>query len=120
MGTQSILVKNEKSYAKDFEHKLLKYSDDFFIKKNFLMGNGVDIDKLRHAMVFNRLLSAPSCKLIDFINDKISGKLDEVTKTKRKKRVLTESLLSILREEIKDHTDSEILNDCCGWDSVEW
>lgn len=114
MGTQSILIASQESYAQDFQNKLLKYSNNYYINKHYKVGEEVDRDKLKHAMIFNSLLCTDSCELVDWIVKKIDGTLEEKPKKRRK---VTPKMI----EECEDR--EELMKECCPkdtWEKAEW
>ena len=115
MGAQTILNKNQENYAVEFDSKLLKYSKDLYLKEHFLVGKGVDRDKLVHALLLNTAMKATTCTMVDFIKNKISGKLDLPIK-KYSSNIILEYI---------DYTKSsctEAINECCEnlWSDVQW
>jgi hypothetical protein len=105
MGTQSILIKSQESYAEDFKDKLLKYSDNMYNYKHFFIGESLDRDKLLHAMTFNRLLSSESCTLSKYISNSILGNLD----------------CKFFYQEVIAYPDPEVIVQLgCTWGAIEW
>lgn len=80
MSTKNIIYTNKQNYLEKSEQMLLNFSDAYFNKKRFMLGNGVDKDKLIFYMQINDSLCTENCEMIKFINDKISGKLRDECK----------------------------------------
>lgn len=116
-STQSILELNRERYLEDAERQLLVMSDAYFLKEKFLLGEGVDRDKMTFALQAQSYLCTDECEMLQFIADKIEGKL-EPNKKKSRKRKLQE-LLEQFRNDF-GCTDEEVLEAACHWEAMEW
>jgi hypothetical protein len=116
-STQSILELNRERYLHEAEQELLQMSDAYFYKVNFLLGEGVDRDKMNFSLQAEQYLNTEECEMLQFISDKIEGKL-EPNKKKTSKRRLHE-LLEQFRNDF-GCTDAEVLEACCNWETLEW
>ena len=74
-------------YAKH-RQRLLDLSDKEYIYDYFLVGEKINKKEQKFSLVMKELLCTENCELINYINDKLSGKLapttrhlEEVTKT---------------------------------------
>src|SRR3990170_6811230 len=100
MSTESLRTVTRERYLQEAEESLLIMSDAYFYKKKFLLGEGVDRDKLNFTMQNHRFLCTEDCKMINLIQDKIEGKLEEVCKKPATKQKVSE-LLRLVNEHLK-------------------
>ncbi len=107
-STQSILELNQQRYLEESEEALLLMSDLYFYKKKFLLGCGVDRDKMNFYMQQHRFLCTDICEVIEFIQCKIDGKLEEDTIKKAKKSTY---LMDLIHKYAKDN--------CCTQEEAE-
>lgn len=113
MSSKNILTLNKSTYIHKNEQRLLKMSDAYFYKKNFLLGEGVNRDEMIFSTIFDAFLCESNCELNQLINDKIAGKL-EPKKRKKNPIVIAKS---------EDGDDTLIINNYNNtfWDKeVEW
>lgn len=121
MSTKNIDYTNRESYLEKSEEMLLSFSNAYFYKKRFLLGEGVDTDKLLFYMQMNESLCTDSCEMLDFIKKKIEGRLSKCG-------VKTENLnsFSSYLKATEDYltpkycNPSDIISECCGWSEIEW
>ena len=118
-STQSILELSRERYADENEDTLLQMSDAYFYSKYYMVGKKTDSDRIQHTLLFHRILNNCECPIVNFIENKLHGKLEECTgKKSAKKRVS-----KILRE-LKEHTGKD--EQCCleeakvVWSISEW
>ena len=78
MSTQSIKEISLGRYGYEAEQNLKRYSDLIFAKKHFKIGEEVDRDKLLHYMFIDRITCENNCELINYINNKKQGLLEDV------------------------------------------
>lgn len=83
MSTKNINYTNRQNYLEKSEDMLLSMSEAYFNKKRFLLGSGVDKDKLIFYMQINEALCTKNCEMIKFIDDKIKGKLKKECRTSK-------------------------------------
>lgn len=117
MSVQSILEISRERYLQEAEERLLQMSDAYFFKKKFLLGDGVDRDKLNHTMQNHRFLCTDNCEMIKFIKDKIEGNLEPAKRKTGVKRL--QDLLQQIKHEF-NCTDQEALEQVMHWQEVEW
>lgn len=110
---QSILVKNIKTYEKDFDRELLQSATNRLWNKRFGIGHKVDYDKDRHILLYRSLFKTNSCDLIDYINKTIEGK--EICEQKE----VSEGLLPLMQN-CTNCTPTEVISDACLWEEIEW
>lgn len=115
-GAQSILVKNIDNYQQEFDNKILSYGEDYSLYRRFMIGEGLNYEKMMHAKMFHRILCTDNCNLKNYIWDKINGRL----KDKCDKRDKISTLLKKYREKCKKRccSDSEAIRKCVG--KIEW
>ena len=106
-STQSILELSRERYADENEDTLLQMSDAYFYSKYYMVGKKTDSDRIQHTLLFHRILNNCECPIVNFIENKLHGKLEEKgIDTKNKK-------ISKLREEYKEECDK-----CIG--QINW
>lgn len=113
-GAQSVLIKNIESYQEDNLKKILRYSRDYTLNNSFLVGEGMDYDRMVHTKLLNKILCTNNCELKDYIWDKINGKLKEKCKK-------TEPLSKVLKkyeEEFNHSCCTDTIGKCVG--KIEW
>ena len=120
MSTQSIFELSRERYLEDRERQMLKMSDSYFLKTNFLLGEREDRDKQTFIMQSYRYLCTDVCEMTKFIQNKLEGKMEEAPII-RERRTIIDTLLAAERY-IKDQgcTLEEAINECCTWEAVQW
>lgn len=114
MSTQSILEINKGNLLQDYEEKLLHYADAFFVKEKFLVGEGVDLDRIQHTMNFHDLLCTDNCEMSGYIQAKIEGEVG----------CKSERLCDAIKEykgcsiDKHNHTDCEVMAECCDISTI--
>lgn len=73
---QAIEVVDIESYQDKFENKLLDFAHKYQMKHRFELGEEIPVGEMKHTLVFSNLLCNLNCEMIDYIWDKIDGKLD--------------------------------------------
>jgi hypothetical protein len=116
-STQSILELNRERYLKEADQQLLEMSETYFYKTHFLLGEGIDRDKMNFSLQAQRYLSIEEPEMLQFIADKIEGKLEPNNKKTSKRRL--HELLEQFRNDF-GCTDQEVLEACCNWETLEW
>jgi hypothetical protein len=115
MGQESIKVLSQDNYYDSFKKQLVSEAGKEFLHNNFKLGAGANKDKVRHAQMFYDMLCTDNCEIIDWVWDKIEGKLENVDCTK----VDTKDLNCL-----KDCCDScsvdDLIEDCCNWEEIKW
>jgi len=121
MSTQSIKYLSRHDYKEQNEKLLLEYNDSYFLKKNFLIGEMPDKNRIRHHLIFNRILSEDSCNIKNLIFQKIIGKLEEQGKKPKHIERLTEAL-KIAQKYLKDQecTIDEAVECSVYWSEAAW
>lgn len=121
MSTQSLNTITRERYRQEAEESLLRMSDAYFYKKKFMLGEGVDRDKLNFTMQNHRFLCTEDCKMINLIQDKIEGKLQEIGKKKTTKQRVSE-ILKLVNQHMKtnDCEIDEAVENCCDWKNISW
>ncbi|HSE99899.1 MAG TPA: hypothetical protein VLA48_03300 [Nitrososphaeraceae archaeon] len=115
---QSILDLNRETYLEKAEKNLLQMSDAYFFDKHFKIGEGVNEDKMSFYYQMHRLLCTDDCEMIEFIQDKIEGKLEDCGVKRKPKQTISE-VMKIAEEHFEDKC-CEVISDSCGWSSKEW
>lgn len=116
MSTQSVLELNRETYFQESQDNLIALSDAYYFKKKLEIGQSLDRDKMRFYMQSNRFLCEDNCQLVDYIKDKIEGKLLDCNVRINKKQRVSE-ILKIA----KQHLDIGDCSDCVPtWNEVAW
>jgi len=121
MSTQSILEQSKQRYFNETDENLLRLNTSYFAHKNFLLGESPDRDKIKHYMLFHRILCTNNCEITNYIQDKIEGKLEEKErKPKAIKRV--SEILRLAQQYLKDQdcTLEEALECSVSWSEASW
>lgn len=117
MSTYSLELLDSDKYLEEFEENILNSFDAFYKREYFRIGDGVeDINRLKHDLVFYRILQEDNCDIVNYIQDKIEGKLENCNKKKKRKRI-SESLEDFQRE--NNCEQNEALQEIF-WTNVEW
>jgi hypothetical protein len=123
MSTQSINTITRERYLKDAEESLIQMSDAYYYKTKFLVGEGVDRDKLNFTMQNHRYLTIEDCRITNLIQDKIEGKLEDINKKPSTKQKVSE-ILKLVNQHLKaNECDIDEAIECCDtnvWNEVEW
>ena len=77
MGQQTLKTYDRKEILNKTETCLLKGADDFYMKKHFLLGKGVDMDKIKHHILMQYALCTPNCEVIEWIGYKLLDALPD-------------------------------------------
>lgn len=118
-GAQSILVKNISNSQQDFDNKILSLGNNFTIYKRFMIGEKMDYDKMMFVKSFHKLLCTNNCEIINFIDKKIKGKLKECG-VKHKKKPTISDLFKIYQQQVENCSITQVTEDCCDWEKIEW
>jgi len=120
MSTQSILELDQERYRQEAEKSLLQMSDAYFFKKKFLLGEGVDRDRLNHTIQSHRYLCIDNCEMTNFIADKIAGRLETEVRAHGAKNRFKEAM-RLVQQYLETQDDaSQAASDCCNWAEAEW
>ena len=111
-GQQNFLTLTQQNYFDKFEKDLLKQADLLYLNKKFGMGEEVDMDKVRHSQMLHNILCTNECELIDWVNKKITGQIEDCN-TSVKLDILcgTHPNINNLTNTVEEH---------CEWSKVEW
>lgn len=116
--TQSILELDTERYLKEAEERLLCLSDAYYYKKKFLLGKGVDRDELNFVTQTHRALSSDNCEMIQYIADKIAGKLESSG------QIVVDydfELLMAQHTRTFNCSEQDTLNSCdLNWETAQW
>ena len=116
MSTQSINEITQDRYRGEAEDKLLHYSDLYFYERHFKVGQGIDRDKVSHYMIIDRSLCTNNCELINYVEDKISGRLEDTVRKSRQTR-LQELIQKLTKQnkQIEDEIEQKFF-----WSDTQW
>lgn len=116
MSAQSILTESIENHQYEFDRKLLDAGDKFTMHKRFMVGTGINIDRMMHIKSFHKLLCTDNCELIDFINKKIKGEIKDCDM----KGKLKISDLYKKYEEVNGGCSITEACSGCNWEVIEW
>jgi hypothetical protein len=113
-GQQNYLILTQEDYFDKFENDLIKSADLFYLNRKFGIGDGPNIDKLRHSQMLHNILCTDECELIDWVWKKINGESEDTThKIKMNDFQVYDIPFGI--NELNNKT-----NECCNWAQLEW
>lgn len=116
MGIQSNETRDIYSIQKESEKYLKDYALNDFLYKYYMVKNCFDLNetKLKYNYMISKYFSDDSCSIVDYVNKKLSGELDE--EYRRRKR-----LQKIQRIEFEwECNDMYDDASCCDWKAIEW
>lgn len=121
MSTKNIKYVDRDSYLEKSESMLLSLSDAYFNKKRFLLGEGADKDKVIFYLQMNKSLCTKNCEMIEFIQDKIDGKLQDCGVKIKKLQTFSNYLEAIVEHLTSKFLSKEdVISECCGWEEASW
>lgn len=106
MGAFSLNTLDREKYFEEFEDKILHDYENWIMQTRFKVGQGVKNEmELEHNLLFHRILCTDNCEIIDYVKDKLNGKLEDCGKKIKNKslRELTKALAEY----------SECEDECC-------
>jgi predicted acetyltransferase len=91
------------NYYVKHRQRLLDLSDKEYIYNHFLVGEKINKNEQKFSLVMKELLCTDNCELINYINDKLSGKLEPKlrhlkTVTKTNGGHITYNVTQVIRE----------------------
>jgi hypothetical protein len=122
MSTQSINIITRERYLQESEDSLIRMSDAYYYKNKFLVGEGIDRDKLNFTMQNNRYLCTEDCRVTNLIQDKIEGKIEDISKKPSKKQRVSE-ILKLVNQHLKENNcEIDEAIECCdfNWEEAQW
>lgn len=124
MSTYSLYIQNPERYSEEFFEKLATFSDKMFMEKHFKIGKQVDVNEMRHLLVFSRIVCEDNCTIYNYLLDKIEGQLDEIPAKKLKNKKRVRELLRIAQDYLDEqgcNSIDEALSCVSYWgDEVAW
>jgi hypothetical protein len=120
MSARNIKDLNREVYLQKSEEMLLSYSDAYFYKKHFLLGTGINKDKVLFYMQLNKAVCTNNCEMTKLIKDKINGKLEKC-KTKAIFKYTHNNVLELQHTDI-DNCCSNKIGECLNysWSELSW
>jgi hypothetical protein len=98
MSSYSLNILNSEKYSREVEEVIIYSFDDYIYKEHFRVGQGIkDVSELKHSLIMKRILCSDNCDIINYIQDKIEGKLENCVKNKKKK--ITNTLFNFCQQE---------------------
>lgn len=117
MSTYSLNILDSKKYQKEFQENIIYSFEQYIYKEHFRLGNGIgNEDELKHNLILSRILCEDNCEIVNYIQDKLEGKL-ELSPKKKKRKKLSE-LLDLCSEQ--DSCTKEEVIQKIFWESSVW
>lgn len=122
MSSYSLQILNSEKYSQEFEENILYSFDNYIYKKHFRVGEGIKDEKeLKHNLIFSRILCEDNCEIINYIQDKIMGKLEDCTKNKKN---ISQTLIKFSKcnssKIVCLHNNNSINNCKIFWTEANW
>ena len=119
MSNYSLEILNKDTYVKEFEDLILYNFDNYFMQKHFKVGRGIeDNEELEHAILFHRVLCTDNCTILNYVKDKIEGKLDKKINHRKRNKKLSELIKASQKE--NDCSQEEVINIMKWENTVMW
>jgi hypothetical protein len=121
MSAYSLQLLSAKKYFKEFEEKLKCDAESYFFDLHYKVGGGIkNFQETLHNVTMNRILSTDNCTILNYVQDKIDGKLEECG-IEKCNRTFNESL-QLYKNNMcgQDKCDNECLESACEWHTIQW
>lgn len=112
MGQQSLNIKNRISVLDRVQKGLLKDADNKYMKDHFLVGEKVNMDKVRHNLLIEYALCTPNCEVIDWVWYQINGVLVDDKKF--------EFDLKPQQVNVNIYNITKYIRESSKWSDVQW
>lgn len=76
-GQQNLRTLSQNSYSNEFLKRLLEDADKYYLQTKFAVETNYSRHKRRHSQLYYNVLSGNSCELVNWIKNKIAGKLGD-------------------------------------------
>lgn len=112
MGQQSLNIKDRSSVLGKVHGELLSDADNKYMKDHFLVGEKVDMDKVKHNFLIEYALCTTNCEVIDWVWYKINGALPNEK----------EQTFDILPEKtnINIYNITKFVKEESNWSEIQW
>lgn len=107
-GVQSIKSTDIERYGEEACQQLASMADSYFHKKKFLLGEGVNRDKMRHYRRIEKIMCSDTCEITTYVKKKIAGQLEDCKN------------YSLIFEENTPKGCCEIVKEEFSWTSRNW
>lgn len=116
MGIQSSKNRNIYTIQEDSIKYLKEYAHNDYLLKYYMINNCFDLNetKLKYNLVILKHLSDDGCSIVDYVNKKLSGELDEEYRRRKKLQKLQRIEFEWECDDMYEDTS------CCNWKSIEW
>lgn len=104
MSSQSIRLQSQQRIQQEVEENLFYDFENYFLNKNFKIGGVADRAEANHNYYLYKLLCTDNCEIVNYIQDKIDGKLE--CKNKPKKKKLSNYLKNLREQELLYNIDT--------------
>jgi len=115
MSSLTIQQNNIESYQIKFDNLLKYFANKSWLYEHYRVGGEENPIKIAHALLLSRVMCSNDCSVINFINDKINGKIDKSCH----KKPLSDKVKEYKKECGYNPTDSEIINACCNTSDIK-
>ena len=115
-GQVQILEINKDSLFEKFSNTLLKQADLLYLKEKFAIQSEYNQSKAFHAYLMQEVLCTNNCELINYVEDKIAGRLEDTVRKSRQTR-LQELIQKLAKQnkQIEDEIEQKVF-----WSDTQW
>lgn len=85
MSKQSIQLNTKDRYSEKLKYCSINGFEDYFRNKHFKVGDGADIYEMTYNRRMKKILCTDDCEIVNYLQDKLNGKLCAENKPKRRK-----------------------------------
>lgn len=118
MSTYNLNTLNRNRFFEEAEQTLMDSFKKNYFYKHYKIGDGKeDLDKIEHAINMRRIMCSSNCEIINYIQDKIEGKL---IGTKKKKNSLLEVIDISNLAKYPTIQNNNHFNTTMFWTEVSW
>lgn len=94
-------------------------TSDMIMYDDYMVGCGVSDLEMEHALIMQEILCTNNCDLVEYIKDRIWGKIHPEQKCRDKNSSL-DKLLRHLKKHQQTEDDNECLESVVFWTEAEW
>ena len=116
MSTQSILLKDKAHYAKEFEKQILWNADRYYMHRFYRLGEDMNFNEAMYYSKMGSFICTKNCELIDWIKNKLEGKLENCGKKTKEKSIY--DLIKMIPQNGGSMTDN--FNSIMHWEDAVW
>ena len=90
MSQQSINLLSKSKFAQEADEIVIYNFEQYFYNKNFKLGSGADIREANYYSKLKESFCIDECEIVNYIQNKIDGKLDIKPKKKKLSNYLSQ------------------------------